>query len=347
MGHLIYLIVKFYMTLCLRFYFRKIAIHGRENLKDKGPFLFVSNHQNAFMDGLLVVMTNPFPVHFLIRADIFKKPLAIALLKWMKLMPVYRIRDGFSSLTKNQEQFDECVRLFLKKESILIFPEGNHGDTRKLRPLSKGFTRIAFEALRQQPNMNLKVVPVSINYSNHKAFNSRVSLYYGKPIPVSEFYKEPIPQQANEFKDFVAEEIKKHLTHIDEESRYEEILARLNATHPDYFNPYETNERIQKILRGEPVAETKKKTPLHFILTAPLRPLAWLINFPLIWGWKKFSLKIKDPVFITSLKFGFGFIPGQFYYLLLMGIASVWLNWWALALYPGLLLSLKILRKPV
>jgi 1-acyl-sn-glycerol-3-phosphate acyltransferase len=320
---------------------------GRENLKSNGPFLFAANHQNAFMDGLLIVVTNSVPVHFLIRADIFKTAFARTVLKLMKLMPVYRIRDGFSSLSKNQEQFDECIRLFLKKESVLIFPEGNHGATRRLRPLSKGFTRIAFEAQRQQPAMNLQVVPVSINYSDFRAFNSRVRIYYGKPIPVSDFYKEPIPQQANAFKDLIGEEIKKHLTHIDDEARYEEILKKLEATHPDFANPDDTNERIRKITAGESVARTKKKTSWFYLITTPLRPIAWLINFLPELGWRKFIKGVKDPVFNMSMKYGFGWIPLQLYYLILTGIASIWLGWWALAVYPLLLLTLKILRKPV
>jgi 1-acyl-sn-glycerol-3-phosphate acyltransferase len=347
MGHFIYLIVKFYTTLSLSFYFNKLDVHGRENLKSNGPFLFAANHQNAFMDGLLVVTTNSVPVHFLIRADIFKTTFARAILKWMKLLPVYRIRDGFSSLSKNQEQFDECVRLFSKKESVLIFPEGNHGNTRRLRPLSKGFTRIAFEAQRQRPDLNLQVVPVSINYSHYKAFNSRVSIYYGKPIPVSDFYREPIPQQANAFKDLVDEEIKKHLTHIDDEARYDEILKKLEATNPDFANPDDTNERIRKIIRGENVPRTENKISWFYLLTTPLRPVAWLINFIPELGWRKFIKGVKDPVFNMSMKFGFGWIPLQLYYLILTGIASIWLGWWALALYPILLSTLKILRRPV
>ena len=73
-------------------------------------------------------------------------------------------------------------------------------------------------------------------------------------------------------------EIKKLITHIDDDARYEEILAKLNATNPDYFDPIETNQRIQKIQSGEPVARMERKTSLFYLLTTPLRPLAWLIN---------------------------------------------------------------------
>lgn len=343
----IYVFIKSYVKMALHFYFNRIKVVGRENLVGNGPFLFAANHQNAFMDGVLISITNSFPIHFLIRADIFRKPLARAILKFMKLMPVYRIRDGYSSLSKNQEQFDECIRLFLKKESVLIFPEGNHGDTRRLRPLSKGFTRIAFEAERQHPEMKLKVIPVGINYSHHRAFNSRASIYLGKPILVSEYYKEPIPTQSTLFKERIDVEIKSLITHIEDEERYEEILTKLNATNPDYFYPFETNERIRKISHGETVARTERKTPILYVIFSFLKPLAWLINLPVILVWRKFIRGIKDKVFTTSLKFIYGMFVVQLYYYILMGIAAIWLGWWALALYPFLLSSLKILRKPV
>ena len=346
-GQLLYPLARFYVSACIHFYFNKLKVYGRENLKGNGPFLFAANHQNAFMDGVLIIVVNSFPVHFLVRADIFKKAWARTLLAFCKLIPVYRIRDGYASLNKNQEQFDECAKLFKKKESVLIFPEGNHGATRKLRPLSKGFTRIAFEAHRQHPDMNLQVVPVGINYSHHHAFNSRVSIYFGKPISVSEYFKEPLPQQSTLFKDRVGEEIKKLIAHIDDEARYEEILSKLNASNPDYFFPDETNDRISKIEKGETVAATARKTPWVYSILKPLKPLVFLINFPVILGWRKFSKTIKDPVFISSLKFAYGISVVQLYYTLLMGVSSIWIGWWCWLVYVGLLASLKILRKPV
>ena len=345
MSHFLYLVLKFYVATSVRFYFSKVDIHGKENLKGRGPFLFVANHQNAFMDGLLIVIVNSFPIHFLIRADIFKKKWAATLLRFLKLMPVYRIRDGYNTLGKNQEQFDECIRLFKKKESVLIFPEGNHGETRRLRPLSKGFTRIAFEAHRQHPEMNLQVVPVGINYAHHKAFNKKVSIHYGRAIPVSEFYKDPLPQMANAFKDYVGGEMEKRIAHIDDETRYKEILEKLNATNPDFSDPCDTNERIRKVVNGEKIEPTKRSS-LFYTLTTPLRPIAWLVNFPLVAGWRKFSRLIKDPIFTTSMKYGYGFLVGHIYYVMLMGISMIWLGWWGLLVYPGLLASLKILRRP-
>jgi 1-acyl-sn-glycerol-3-phosphate acyltransferase len=340
-------IVRVYLTLAVRFYFNKIEIHGREHLKDAKPILFAANHQNAFMDGLLVAIVNYFPINIFIRASVFKKKWAAVLLRFLRLMPVYRVRDGWDSLGKNQEQFNDSINLFLKNESVMLFPEGNHGEQRKLRTLSRGFTKIPFEVMKQQPHLKLHIIPVGINYSDFHAFNSRVSIYYGKPILASDYFVEPIARQATLLKEKVTADLKQLITHIENDDRYNEIYSKLIASNPDFLSPEETNERIRKIENGESLTSSriKNRSWMEFI-RLPLKPLAFIVNYPLLFGWRKFRKGIKDPVFITSLKFAYGISVGQFYYLSLAGISSIWIGWWCGFVYLGLLCSLKILRKP-
>ena len=330
MNQFLYLLLKTYVKIGTRFYFSSVKVYGKENLKGNGPFLFVANHQNAFMDGILVVISNAININTLIRADIFKTAFARTMLTFLKLMPVYRIRDGWDTLGKNQQQFDDCVKHFLKKESVLLFPEGNHGFARKLRPLSKGFARIAFEAQRQHSELKLEIVPVGINYAHHWAFNRNANVYYGNPIRVSDYYKEPIPLQANLLKEAVGQEIEK-----------------LNATNSDYSEPIETNERIKKIENGETVSVLSSKTPWVYWMLLPLKPLAWLINFPIILGWQLFKKRIKDLGFLSSMKFGYGIAIAPLYYLIMTGISALWLGWWCWLLFAGLMGSTKILKRPV
>ena len=57
------------------------------------------------MDALAVLFTHNGQPVFLARADIFKKKMIAAILYFLKILPVYRIRDGFSSLKANDEIF--------------------------------------------------------------------------------------------------------------------------------------------------------------------------------------------------------------------------------------------------
>ena len=84
-------------------FYRKVIVLGRENINPDDPVIFAPNHQNALMDALAVLFTNKGQNVFLARADIFKRKSIAAVLYFLKILPVYRIRDGFSSLKGNDE----------------------------------------------------------------------------------------------------------------------------------------------------------------------------------------------------------------------------------------------------
>ena len=83
---------------------------------------------------------------FLARADIFKKKFIAAILYFLKILPVYRIRDGFSSLKGNDEIFTKTIDVLKNKNGLVILPEGDHSGFRRLRQLKKGICRVAFQS---------------------------------------------------------------------------------------------------------------------------------------------------------------------------------------------------------
>ena len=54
-----YLFVKIYVRTGFAFYFKKINLVGIENIPKKRAILFVSNHQNALIDPLLIGAITP------------------------------------------------------------------------------------------------------------------------------------------------------------------------------------------------------------------------------------------------------------------------------------------------
>ena len=108
MKKLWYLFVKIYMRAGFAFYFKKILISGKENIPRNKAILFVANHQNALIDPLLIGATTPRELNFLTRADVFNKPLVKRLLSTVNMLPIYRIRDGITSLSRNEEVFEKC-----------------------------------------------------------------------------------------------------------------------------------------------------------------------------------------------------------------------------------------------
>ena len=190
-----YAYMQFWVNIALRVFFKNILVRYEEELPKDQPLMYCGNHQNAFLDALLIaVITNTQPAS-LVRADIFQNKFAAKLLATLRMMPIYRIRDGIKSMNKNDEIFRQCYQLLSEGNTLIIFPEGNHGDRRKLRTLKKGAARIAFGALNQfdSPEKDVKVVPIGINYNHHSKFRSNVVVNFGKPISVRDYetvYKE-------------------------------------------------------------------------------------------------------------------------------------------------------------
>ena len=105
---------------------------------------------------------------FLARADIFKNKFIASLLYFLKILPVYRIRDGFSNLKANDEIFRKTIDVIRNKNGLVILPEGDHAGFRRLRQLKKGICRVAFQAEEAMDfNLNIKIIPVGLEYTNY------------------------------------------------------------------------------------------------------------------------------------------------------------------------------------
>lgn len=316
--------LRLYVWCGLHYYFKEITIRGKENIP-KGSVIFAVNHQNALLDALLIVCPNFYFTHFLTRADIFKKPFLRWLLSTFKMLPVYRLRDGWQSLGENQNTFDTCSEIFREQGAVGIFPEGNHGAQRRIRPLSKGFTRLVFEALQKYPTLKIHIVPVGLNFSAHQSFRSSVSIYYGTPILANNYFNDPLPAEAIRLRNDISDRLKKLTTHVEDAGRYEEIIQKLEITNPNYLDPIETNQRIAKIEKGEALSISQVKKSGNSLLIKLIHFLSVTINFPPLMAWKKIKKGIKDPVFVASVKFGFGvFAFPVYYFLISLMVYQVW-----------------------
>lgn len=165
-----------------------MQIYGKENIPKDKPIVFASNHQNAFMDPVLIAVHLTKPTYYLVRADVFKKPLVAKIFNSINMMPVYRERDGVDTKEANLEVFDRCYDILKKNRPIIIFPEGNHGRFKTLRPLKKGFARIAAGAEQKHgKEIEVQIVPVGLNYSDHYNMGAELLVNFEKPIPVNEY----------------------------------------------------------------------------------------------------------------------------------------------------------------
>ncbi len=220
-----YILLKAYQLLVFHLFYKKVEVVGRENIPYGSPVIFTPNHQNALMDALIVLDTARLNVVFMARADIFKKKFQRKILTFLKMLPIYRIRDGAEELSKNDVTFNICLDILRDCYSVCLMPEGSHGDKRRLRPLVKGTFRIAFKAQEDFGKVNsVKIVPVGIDFEHYRKIRQDLLVIYGKPIEVSEYmdaYHENPAKAMNSIKDRLAEEMKKIIINIENVEHYD------------------------------------------------------------------------------------------------------------------------------
>jgi hypothetical protein len=162
----------------------------------------------------------------------------------MKMMPIYRIRDGISSLGQNEEIFNETTGILRNHHSPLgIFPEGNHGDKRRLRPLVKGIFRIAFRGQADfGENPGIQILPVGIDYKHYQKFGQTLYINIGQPIEVSEYWAMFEENQAvatNALRDRLAGEMRKCMIDIQTEEYYETYMGLREFYRPEMYKRLE------------------------------------------------------------------------------------------------------------
>lgn len=308
-------LLRVYVWAGLHVFYRHIKITGARQVPT-GAVLFTANHQNAFMDALLVVCSSGRYTHFLARADIFKKGWAKMLLWSINILPVYRVRDGWQSLGQNHSSFQACARVLQKQQAVVIFPEGNHGSARYLRPLSKGFTRVAFEALRVNPRLPLHIVPVGLNYSHPTAARSAVHVIYGTALNANQFFEMGEVQGAKALREALRQALQPLITHLPEEKK--SLEARWKDRPVDFLQPGEVNAWI-----GDQAMPLPMRAPTPDAAGMLLRTLF----LPFVLVWYAWDAKIKDRVFVASLKFAYAWVVASaaiVLLLLVLVISCIW-----------------------
>ncbi len=321
------------------FYFKKVVIHHIENVPKDKPVLFLGNHQNALLDALLIAVYGPRFSFFLTRAAVFKKKFVSKLLKSLQMLPVYRIRDGWNNLTNNNAIFETCSELLKDGEAIVIFPEGNHNLARRVRPLSKGFTRIVFDTLNKYPDMDLQLVPVGLNYKNALGFPDSTAMFFGKPIAAKRFVSERKTEGVIKLKESIQSELMKLTTHIPQE-HYQNDLKRLLALQVDFLKPQDVNTCIKS---GFTNCEQKAKSNINGLRTL----FKGLLIFNLILPYTIWKLiiepKITELEFKSTFRFTVALTLVPFWVLLLTFVLLAYFGWFIALGYFSLTLVLALL----
>lgn len=322
MKNISYHFIKIWIKASLHLYLGKIKIQGLENVPIHKPVLFLPNHQNALLDPLLIAVHCNRKPYFLTRSDVFKSSILNELFDLVRMIPIYRIRDGRESLKHNEPVFEKCAELLAKDESLLMFPEANHNLQRRVRPLSKGFTRILFKTLEQSPSLDIRLVPVGMNYLYGEDFPDKVAIYFGQDIAIQSLLHDEGQRAVTERIKYEVSQALQNLTiHIPDEN-YAETLKKINDLGVDYLDPIATNAILKNL------ENHNKKTRIDSdksLFGKIFWPLFIVLNLPVVLLWKLLvKPKVWEPEFTATLRFMLALLAFPVYYLLLFIGLSFW-----------------------
>lgn len=163
-------------------YFGTIDISGQEHLPIDGPVILAPTHR-ARWDALIVPCATGRPVtgrdlRFMVSANEMKG-IQGWFIRRLGGFPVDPQQPAIASL--------RCGLEILKhREMMVIFPEGGIFRDGKLHPLKPGLARLALQAEQIQPGLNVKIVPIYIDYGEaFPSWNCDVTVRIGKSLDTS------------------------------------------------------------------------------------------------------------------------------------------------------------------
>lgn len=268
-----------YIQWAARTSYSKITIEGRDLVPDchQNSVIFASNHTNTLMDPLMMLRSRKEPTAFVARSDIFKKSIFAHCLHNMRILPIYRKRDGVDTQALNQAVFDNVVECIDHGVPLSISPEGTHRARRSLLPIKKGIFRMAQLAVEKHPDKPVYIVPAGIEYED----------FFNNMRPVHIRFGEPIRVRGGEDLDEMAQQL-------------HDAMAGLFTYFPD-------DEHLAECEAAYDAAHALQAGPLHYVLAALLLPVLLVSGFlcsPMLLAALFFKSKIRDRAWLNTMRFG-------------------------------------------
>ena len=287
----------------LRIYFRKIYLHFADEIPSHGPVMISANHPSAFLEAILMACYLKRPIHFLVRGDVFANSFVAKLLELTHQIPIYRFRDGFSSMRRNHDTFSKVYELLNEDKVVVIFSESFTVLEKRLRPIQKGTARLAFGAY-EHVHKEFPIIPVGVNYTQADRFRSEVSIIGGKSIdfmPYYQVYKQDKQKGLNglteqirtsldelviQVKDPSDDDLSEKLFEHNRPLSFYELSPTINRSRAHFDADRQTAEWInlasteQKQALADKLSSTPDTNPLLFFPLKLIYVIGYLVNYP-------------------------------------------------------------------
>ena len=217
-----------YVNMHTRQSYRRFEVHGKDQIPKNSAVIFGVNHSNTLMDALVLLASNNARKVFIARGDIFKNPAVAKILNFMRILPIFRIRNGVAAVRQNDDSLNKAVDVIHDHVDLYLFPEGTHRTKHSLMRMGKGLFHIAVDANKQFGDKSpVYIIPTAIEYGDYFRYRSTAMINFGKPINVTEFLQHTTEENEaaniNLLKDQLHDEISKLFTYIPDDDDYDAI----------------------------------------------------------------------------------------------------------------------------
>ncbi len=260
---LLYYFLRPLVRIAVGVYFRNLHIINAHHVPDSGPMLIASNHPNSFAEPVILATYQKRILYYLVRGDVFKNPLFAWVLRMTHQLPIYRFKDGYADMKRNDESFAACFEHLRRGNSIVIYAEGGCVFEKRLRSIKKGAARIVLGALEKYPEIpDIKILPVGVNYPHGDQYRSQVMVHFGEPIDVKDYWQtyQEQPQVAiNQITLEIENRLSPLVLQVNEKERdglYDDVMDIWHAAEPtsvwplllENQNRFQTEKRLSQFI---------------------------------------------------------------------------------------------------
>ena len=324
-----YTLFRPYVDACTRFSYRHVRVEGKENIPWDKAVIIAPNHCNCLMDALVVLRAHWGPCVFGARADIFDNKTVASILRFLRILPMVRRRDGIRKVLRNYETIEQVVDVLSNGVPFCMFSEGRHRTMHSTLPINKGIFRIAMAAHNAlEGKKDVVIVPAGIEYGDYFHFRSWSRLRFGRPINFSAAVREHPDLSEIELYALLRAQliggIQGRITYIPDDENYDAAWQafeeRLNARKGYDVSAYRDAGLPRK--RWQRLALAALASPffaVSAVMTAPMWGLSeWLCHY-----------KVKDRAFRNTTRYGVKLVGTILFGIIWAAVLFSLLPWWA------------------
>lgn len=180
---LTYRVLRALARVVIEIFYRRVDVVGLDRVPRSGPLVLAANHQNALVDGILLVGAIPRRLRPVAKAPLFRYPGVGLLLRLLGAIPVHRRQEGGTDPGRNETMFTAAGSALSDGGAVLIFPEGVSQPEPTLMPVRTGAARLLLAA----EGVEVTLLPVGLVFHEPGTFRTGWALVLvGEPIPTED-----------------------------------------------------------------------------------------------------------------------------------------------------------------